>query len=85
MAILDTTAWRDAARTPRFYFIDAWSAIPLLFFLLHVRLWTFAASLLCMAFFIVLEKFKFTVPVFCRWLRCTLAGSLRSAKPWWRQ
>ncbi len=83
MAILESTSWRDVARTPRFYFMDAWSALPILIFLMHMRLWTFLLSLVWIAFFIVLEKFKFTVPVFFRWLRATLAGPLRSAKPWW--
>ena len=85
MAILDTTHWRDAARTPRFYFMDAWSALPFLFFLLHMRLWTFILSLVFTLFFIILEKFKFTLPVFGRWIKATLAGPLRMAKPWWRQ
>jgi intracellular multiplication protein IcmT len=85
MAILETTHWRDAARTPRFYFMDAWAALPFLFFFLHMRLWTFILSLVFTLFFIILEKFKFTLPVFSRWLKATLAGPLRMAKPWWRQ
>lgn len=85
MAILETTHWRDAARTPRFYFMDAWAALPFLFFLMHMRLWTFILSLVLTFFFIILEKFKFTLPVFSRWLKATLAGPLRTAKPWWRQ
>ncbi len=84
MPILDSTHWRDVARPPRFYFMDAWSALPILLFLMHMRLWTFILSIVCMSFFIILEKFKFTVPVFFRWLRATLAGPLRSARPWWR-
>ncbi len=83
MSILDNTHWRDVARTPRFYFMDAWSALPILLFLMHMRLWTFILSIVCMSFFIILEKFKFTVPVFFRWLRASLAGSVRSARPWW--
>jgi intracellular multiplication protein IcmT len=85
MAILETTHWRDAARTPRFYFMDAWSALPFLFFLLHMRLWTFILSLLFAFFFIILEKFKFTLPVFKRWFKATLAGAWRTARPWWRE
>ena len=84
MPILESTHWRDVARTPRFYFMDAWSALPILLFLMHMRLWTFLLSIVCIIFFIILEKFKFTVPVFFRWLRASLAGPLRSARPWWR-
>lgn len=76
--------WRDIARTPRFYFMDSLAAFPLLLFLLHIRLWTFLAALAIIVFLMVLERFKFTIPVFMRWLRSTLAGPLRITKPWWR-
>jgi intracellular multiplication protein IcmT len=77
--------WRDSARTPRFYFMDSLAAFPLLIFFLHVRLWTFFTAIGIIFFLVVLEKFKFTLPVFKRWLRSTLAGPLRVAKPWWRR
>jgi intracellular multiplication protein IcmT len=77
--------WRDSARTPRFYFIDSLAAFPLLIFLLHIRLWTFILALAVIGFLMILERFKFTLPVFFRWMRATLAGPLRIAKPWWRE
>ncbi len=83
--ILESTHWRDSARIPRFYFMDAFAAFPLLLFLLHIKLYTFLIAIGFTLFFIVLEKFKFTVPVFFRWVRSTLAGPLRIAKPWWRE
>lgn len=83
---IDTHAhWRDAARTPRFFFIDAFAVFPLLLMLLHIRLWTFMIALTAMTFFMILERFKFTLPVFRRWLKTTLAGPIRTAYPWWRQ
>ncbi len=85
MAILETTHWRDAARMPRFYFMDAFAAFPLLLFLLHIKLSTFLIAIGFTLFFTILERFKFTVPVFFRWIRATLAGPLRTAKPWWRE
>lgn len=85
MAILESTHWRDAARIPRFYFMDAYAAIPLLFFFLHISFFTFFVSIGFMVFFITLEKFKFTLPVFFRWLKATIAGPARTARPWWRQ
>lgn len=85
MPILNTTHWRDASRTPRFYFMDAFAAMPLVLFLLHISLWTFLIAIGCMTFFIILEKFKFTVPVFSRWFRAKMVGSIRVAKPWWRE
>lgn len=77
--------WRDSARTPRFFFVDALAALPLILVLLHIRLWTFMLALAVMAFFMILEHFKFTVPVFFFWLKATLAGPLRIASPWWRE
>jgi intracellular multiplication protein IcmT len=85
MAMDDSTHWRDAARRPRFYLMDALAALPLILFLLHISLTTFCIALLAIAFFIVLERFQFTVPVFFRWFRATLAGSIRLSKPWWRR
>lgn len=86
MADADSDAhWRDTARTPRFYFMDSLAAFPLLLFLLHIRLWTFITALCVILFLVILEKFRFTIPVFKRWLVATLAGPLRVAKPWWRK
>lgn len=85
MATVDADAhWRDSARTPRFYFMDSLAAFPLLIFFLHIRLWTFLLALSIIIFLMILERFKFTIPVFMRWFRTTLAGPLRVAKPWWR-
>ena len=84
MPILDTTHWRDVARTPRFYFMDAFAAFPLLLFFLHIRLWTFLTAIAFVAFFVLLERFRFTIPVFFRYIKSTVAGPFRSAKPWWR-
>jgi intracellular multiplication protein IcmT len=85
MAILESTHWRDAARTPRFFFMDALAAFPFLILLLHIRLWTFLFAVFCTIFFATLERFKFTIPVFFRWFRSFLAGPIRVAKPWWRK
>ena len=81
----DESHWRDASRNPRFFVIDAVAAIPLIVMLLHIRMWTFLLALGTMIFFGILEKFKFTIPVFFRWLRALLAGPYRSASPWWRE
>mgnify|MGYP006327536373 FL=1 len=43
--------WRDSARIPRFFLIDARAAFPLLLFLLHIRVWSFLLALVVMAFF----------------------------------
>lgn len=76
----DTAHWRDSARTPRFFFMDAYSAIPLLLFLLHIRLWTFILACTVCAFFMLLNRFGFSLPVFIRWLRSFIAGNNRVAR-----
>ncbi len=77
-----TAHWRDSGRTPRFFFMDAYSAFPLLLFLLHIRLWTFALACCVCAFFVVLNRFGFSVPVFLRWARSFTAGNNRNSHLW---
>lgn len=77
--------WRDSSRTPRFFFVDANAAFPLVLFLLHVRQWTFFLALAAIIFFGILERFNFTVPIFLRWLRSSFAGPIRVANPPWRE
>ena len=74
--------WRDSARIPRFFLIDARAAFPLLLFLLHIRVWSFLLALVAMA---LLERYGFSVTVFLRWLRTVLAGPRKIAIPWWKE
>lgn len=76
--------WRDSARTPRFFSIDARAAFPLLFFLLHIRLWTFILAIIATIFFAALERYGFTLSVFFRLLRNFIVGKRKIAVPWWR-
>lgn len=80
----ETAHWRDSARIPKFFFMDAYSAIPLLLFLLHIRLWTFITACLVCVFFVILNRFGFTLPVFIRWLRAFVAGNNRYSRSWIR-
>ncbi|MAZ44756.1 MAG: phosphoesterase [Legionellales bacterium] len=75
--------WRDSARAPKFFFIDAYAAFPLLIFTLHIRWWTFFLAIITIIFFAILERFGFTLPVFKRFMRAFLAGNHRVARPWW--
>ena len=85
MAVAPAAYWRDSARQPRFFMVDAMAAIPLVLFLLHIRMWTLYISVATMIFFSILERFNFTVPVFMRFVRSFLAGPIRVAKPVWRE
>ena len=77
--------WRDSARQARFFFVDAYAAFPILLTLLHIKLWTILMAIGFMVFIAILERFKFTVPVFFRWLRAFMAGPIKLARPWWRE
>lgn len=84
MAAVPSAYWRDSSRQPRFFFVDALAAFPLVIFLLHIRLWTLYIAIASIVFFAILERFNFTVPVFLRFMRGILAGKIRVAKPVWR-
>ena len=81
----ETANWRDSARRPVFFVIDAYATFPLLLFLLHITWWTFFLSIGAAIFFGALERFGFTVPVFKRWLRLFFAGNHKMVRPWWTQ
>ncbi|MBN1684887.1 MAG: IcmT/TraK family protein [Gammaproteobacteria bacterium] len=76
--------WRDSSRVPRFFLVDAWAALPLLLFLLHIRMWTFITAIIATIFFATIERYGFSMLVFLRWLRNFLGGSRKKAIPWWR-
>lgn len=78
----ESAHWRDSARIPKFFFMDAYSAIPLLLFLLHIRIWTFILAVLVCIFFSILNRFGFSLPVFVRWLRAFIAGNNRYSRSW---
>lgn len=78
-----TAHWRDSARNPRFFMVDARAAFPMFLFLMHISVTTGSIVLISALFFGVLEHFGFTVPVFLRWLRLFFAGPLKVSKPWW--
>ena len=81
--IPDSAHWRDTAREVKFFFVDSKAAFPFLLFLLHMRLWTFLLATFMMMFFGALAHFGFTMPVFKRWLRATMAGRHKFSRPWW--
>ena len=77
--------WRDSARIPRFFGIDARSSFPLLLFLAHIRLWTFIVAVGATLLFGAIERYGFSSIVFLRMLRSILAGRRKLARPWWRE
>lgn len=75
--------WRDSARYPLLFFVDARAVFPIFFCLLHLRVWTVVVALIVTVFFSVLNHYGFTTAVFGRFLRSFLAGRRRTAIPWW--
>jgi intracellular multiplication protein IcmT len=80
----ETSHWRDSARSARFFMVDARAAFPIFLFLMHIRVWTGVLFITSALFFAIIEHYGFTVPVFLRWLRSFLAGTIKSSQPWWR-
>lgn len=76
--------WRDSARIPQFFMVDARAAFPFLLFLLDISFTTFLFAMFSLLFFSILEKFGFTVTVFFRWVKCFIAGPNKTSSPWWR-
>lgn len=86
MAITEVIShWRDSGRIPRFFGIDARSTFPLLFFLVHIKLWTFLVAVIITVFFGLIERYGYSAIVFVRMFRSLLAGRRKLAKPWWRE
>lgn len=75
--------WRDSARSPRFFFVDYRACFPLLALLFHISWSTLFFAVAAMVFFAGLNYYGFTIPVFLRWIRTTIAGPYKPALPWW--
>lgn len=75
--------WRDSARYPQLFIIDARAVFPVLLCLLHLRLWTIIVAITASAFFAILDRYGFTLAVFGRWIKAKLAGKRKAAIPWW--
>jgi intracellular multiplication protein IcmT len=81
----DSAHWRDSARSARFFMMDARAVFPFVLFLMHIKWWTFWVAVVGMLFFIAIEKYGFTVPIFLRWLRTSMVGAHKPSRPWWRE
>ncbi len=78
-----TAHWRDSSRPVRFFIVDYRALFPLLILIFLPRLWTLAVAVIGVAFFMVLERYGFTVTVFLRLFRGIFAGRHKVSRPWW--
>ena len=69
------THWRDSARTPKFFMIDARSSLFILLFLIHPRLWSGILALSVLVILSILDYFKLPLPVTFRLIRAMISGS----------
>lgn len=56
---------------------------PLLILIFVPRLWSVIVAVVSITFFMILERYGFTVTVFLRLARGFLGGSYKVARPWW--
>lgn len=79
-----TAHWRDSARVTRFFIVDARAVFPIFLFLMHIRVWTGILVLVSAVFFVILEHYGFTLPVFFRSVRLFFAGPVKTVQSWWQ-
>jgi intracellular multiplication protein IcmT len=78
-----TAHWRDSSRSVRFFFVDYRALFPLLILIFVPRLWTFVVAAVGIGFFMILERYGFTVNVFLRLTRGFFGGPFKISRPWW--
>lgn len=83
MQVNPNAHWRDSARPVRFFFVDYRAMFPLVILLFVPRFWTIGVAVVAMIFFMILERYGFTVKVFMRLTRGFFGGPLKVARPWW--
>ncbi|MDE2029496.1 MAG: IcmT/TraK family protein [Alphaproteobacteria bacterium] len=71
--------WRNSQKQARFFALDARAAAPILFFLVHARLWTFVLAILTMLVFWILERRGLTFEAALRAGRAWILGPRRPA------
>jgi len=76
-------SWRDSARSAKLWIFDASACFPLLILAFHITMKTFIFAVVAMLFFAGLNKYGFSIPIFLRWIRSTIAGPRNVAVPWW--
>lgn len=66
--------WRDTAQPLLLGFMSAYVTIPLMMFLLHIRLWTFLLLVATVIVMTVIERYGYSPPVALLALRARIAG-----------
>lgn len=76
--------WRDSARQPRFFVIDANIIWPMGLFLFAMSSRTTLLLIFSALFLLALEKTNFTILKFSRFVYVLIGGKTRYRKGWWQ-
>lgn len=76
-------SWQNTGREAKLWIFNATTSFPILLFILNISFTTLIIVVLTMAMFFALNYYGYTVPVFIRFLRATIAGNRKEARPWW--
>ncbi|MEC7031014.1 MAG: IcmT/TraK family protein [Pseudomonadota bacterium] len=82
---MDTSAgnWQDTGRETKLWIMNSTTSFPVLLFLINISLTTLFIVIATMVVFGVLDYYGFKPMVFLRFMRSTLAGGIKSARPWY--
>lgn len=69
--------WYNTGRQPKFFIVDAKVSIFLVFFLVHIRLETFALLVAIFVFFYILEMKKINIKIFIKLVRSFFSGNIK--------
>lgn len=76
----DSNYWFHSAKPIKIFIVDYRLTIFLLFFFLHMRLWTFGLFIVMTVFFAILEAFNLDIINAFKKLRCNLSGKHKPIK-----
>jgi hypothetical protein len=69
--------WYNTGRQSKFFIVDAKVSIFLIFFLVHIRLETFALLIFIFVFFYILEMKKINLRIFIKLVRSFFSGKIK--------
>ena len=76
----NTNYWFHSAKPIKIFIVDYRLTIFLLFFLVHMRLWTFMLLIVMVVFFAILESFNLDLNNAFKKLRCSISGRHKPVK-----
>lgn len=80
----DLAHWRDSARAPRFFIIDANIIWPMFIFLFAMSMRTTILLIVSALFLLALERTNFTIIKFIRYVYVFIGGQMRYRQGWWQ-